>query len=98
MVPAVGGVESSVKVRLVTAVLPATSRPVTASPGPVVVPAVQSNALETKGPPAGVETEDGVWDQPVDVPVRAAVLLLAGPEPASATALVSRRLPAAVPR
>ena len=47
MVPAVGGVESSVKVRLVTAVLPATSRPVTASPGPVVVPAVQSNALET---------------------------------------------------
>src|SRR4051812_10614920 len=98
MVPAVGAVESLVKVRLVTALLPATSSPVTASAGLLLVPAVQLNGADTYGPPAGVETVDGGCAPPVGVPVRAAVLLLAGPDPASATALVSRRLPAATPR
>ena len=86
------------KVRLATAVLPATSLPVTDSAGELVVPAAQPKGLETYGPPAGVETVDGACVHPAVVPVSAAVLLLAGPEPASATALVSRRLPAAVPR
>ena len=43
----VGAVESLMNDRFVTAVLPATSRPVTASPGALVVPAVQLNVLET---------------------------------------------------
>ena len=47
MVPAVGAVESLVKVSPVTAELPATSRPVTASEGALVVPAVQLNGAET---------------------------------------------------
>ena len=46
----------------------------------------------------GADTVDGVCVQPVVVPPSAAVALLAGPEPESATALVRRRLPAAVPR
>ena len=54
--------------------------------------------MDTYGPPAGVETVDGVWVQPVVVPPRAAVVLDAGPEPASITALVTRREPAAEPR
>ena len=81
-----------------TAGLPATSRPVTDSVGLLVVPAVQPNGLDTYGPPAGVDTVDGVCVQPDVLPPSAAVVLLAGPDPASATALVSRRLPAAVPR
>ena len=96
--PAVGAVESLTKVRLVAVVLPATSRPVTTSPGPLVVPRSSENAFETYGPPAGVETVDGVWVQPVVVPVSAAVWLDAGPDPASVTALVSVNDPAADPR
>ncbi len=63
-----------------------------------MVPAAQLKRLETNGPPAGVETVDGVWVQPVEVPPRAAVALEAGPEPRSTTALLSRSEPAAVPR
>ena len=47
MVPAVGAVESLTNVSEVVAVFPATSRPVTSSPGPLVVPAPQLNAFDT---------------------------------------------------
>ena len=70
----------------------------TTSVGSLLVPAAQLNRFETYGPPAGVETVDGVWVQPVEVPPRAAVVLEAGPEPRSTTALLSRNEPAAVPR
>jgi hypothetical protein len=43
----VGGVESFTNVRVVAAVLPATSRPVTSSVGLLVVPAAQANVFET---------------------------------------------------
>ena len=45
--PAVGAVLSLVNVKVVTAGLLATSRPVTASVGEVLVPAPQANVLET---------------------------------------------------
>ena len=63
-----------------------------------MVPAVQLKGLDTYGPPVGAETVEGVWVQPVLEPPSAAVALLAGPEPESATALASRRLPATAPR
>jgi hypothetical protein len=51
MEPPAGGVESLVRVRVVLAVLPAVSRPVTVSVGELEVPALQENAFETYGPP-----------------------------------------------
>ncbi len=47
MEPAVGAVESRVNVRFAMVVLPATSRPVTASVGELGAPAVQLKVLET---------------------------------------------------
>jgi len=99
MVPALGAVLSSVVVRVVVAVLFATSRPVMTSPGVVVVVAApQENVLDTYGPPAGVVTVEGVWVHPVEVPVMVADWLEAGPDPASATALVRVNEPTAAPR
>ena len=96
-VPPEGPVESLTNVSVVWAVLPATSRPVTTSVGALVAPAVQLKEFETYGPPAGVDTVDGVWLQPVVAPPRAAVALDADPDPASLTALVSVKEPAAAP-
>jgi hypothetical protein len=98
MVPPVGAVESSTNVSVVVAVLPVRSRPVTTSVGALVVAAAQLNGAEAYGPPEGVDTVDGMWVQPVDVPPRAAVVLDAGPLPASLTALVRVNDPAAAPR
>src|SRR4051794_30382131 len=98
MVAPVGAVLSLVKATGVADVLPATSRPVTLPVGELVVPAVQENTFDTYGPPAGVDTVGGVCDQPVVVPPSAAVVLDAGPEPLSTSALVSVTEPAAAPR
>src|SRR5680860_184089 len=97
-VPAPGAVESLANVKVVGVALFATSRPVTASVGPLVVPPAQLNTLETYGPSEGVDTVEGVWVQPVVVPPRAAVALDAGPEPASVTAFVRVNEPTATPR
>src|SRR5262249_59786944 len=94
-----GAVESFVNVSVdAAALLPAPSVPVTTSVGEELVPGFQLNALESYGPPAGEETVDGVCDQPLIVPPRAAVALDAGPDSASVTALVSLKLPVAEPR
>ena len=96
--PPVGPSESSTNDRVVVVVFSTTSLPVTSSSGALEVPASQLNGAETNGPPAGVDTVDGVCDQPLDEPVRSAVVLEAGPEPESLTALVSVNEPAAMPR
>jgi hypothetical protein len=62
------------------------------------VPAFQLKVFESYGPPAGVETVDGVCVQPDVVPPSAAVEEEAGPEIASLTAFVSLNEPAATPR
>ena len=89
-----GAVESFVNVSVDAAVVfPAASEPVTTSVGDDDVPCDHVNALETYGPPLGVETVDGVCDQPVAVPPSAAVALEPGPDSASLTPFVSLRLP-----
>jgi hypothetical protein len=95
--PPVGPAESSVKVRDAVAVLSATSRPVTVSPGELELPAAHENGADTYGPPAGAETTDGACDHPLVEPVSAAVALEAGPESASLTPFVSVNEPAATP-
>ena len=91
--------ESFVNVRPDAAfVFPAASAAVTTSVGEDVVAVLQLNVFELYGPPAGVETVEGVCDQPVAVPPSAAVALDAGPDSPSATAFVIFKLPAAVPR
>ena len=79
---------------------PAASAPVTTSVGDELVPLFQLNAFESYGPPAGVETVDGVCDQPPADPPSAAVELEPGPDSESVTAFVSLKLPplAAAPR
>src|SRR6185312_16754478 len=88
--PPVGAFESFVKVSVDAAVvLPAASAAVTTSVGELVVPCVQPKLLESYGPPAGVETVDGVCDQPLVVPPSAAVAEAAGADSLSVTAFVS---------
>src|SRR5207237_1592166 len=91
--PLVGAAESSVKASVVPVVLPAASAPVTTSVGELDAPCVQPKVFESKGPPAGVDTVDGVCDQPLVVPPRAAVAEEATPESESPTALVSLNEP-----
>jgi hypothetical protein len=50
-------------------------------------------SFESKGPPAGVETVEGVCDQPAAVPPRAAVWLEAAPDSVSETVLRILKLP-----
>src|SRR5512133_1347703 len=97
--PPVGAFESFVNVSVeAAAVLPAPSAAVTTSVGELLVPAFQLKVFESYGPPAGVETVDGVCDQPLVVPPRADVADEAGPDSVSPTALCSLKLPAAAPR
>src|SRR5207245_3752144 len=89
-----GPVESSVNVSVAAAVLfPAASAPVTTSVGDELVPLLQLKALESYGPPTGVETVEGVCDQPPAEPPSAAVELEPGPDSESVTAFVSLKLP-----
>ena len=92
--PPVGALESSVNVSVAAGVVPpATSAPVTTSVGELVVPCDQLNPLDSYGPPAGVETVDGLCDHPAVVPPSAAVAEDAGPDSASETAFVSLKEP-----
>ena len=79
-------------------VLPAVSAPVTTSVGELVVPALQLKVFESYGPPLGVDTVDGVCDQPLVVPPSAAVADEPGPDSPSLTAFVSVKEPATEPR
>src|SRR5437879_4689892 len=92
--PPVGAAESftSVSVGAVVA-LPAASAPVTPSVGDEVVPSAHVKTFESYGPPPGVLTVLGACDQPLVVPPSAVVVLDAGPEPASETALRISKLP-----
>ena len=63
-----------------------------------MVPATQLNGLDTYGPPSGFVTLEGECVQPVEVPVKAWVVDDAGPDPASVSAFVNVREPAADPR
>ena len=76
-------------VSVVVVVLPATSAPVTSSVGELVVPALQPKPFESNGPPAGVDTVDGVCDQPAGEPPSAAVAEDWAPDSPSLTAFVS---------
>src|SRR6185312_3244550 len=92
--PPVGAFESFVNVSFdADVVLPAASAAVTTSVGELVVPCVQPKLLESKGPPAGVETVDGVCDQPPVVPPSAAVADEDGPASPSVTAFVNLNEP-----
>src|SRR5690242_12763005 len=92
--PPVGAFESFVNVSDGAAVvLPAASAAVTTSVGELVVPCDQLKALESYGPPAGVDTVEGVCVQPLVVPPRAAVADEAGADTPSVTALVSLNEP-----
>jgi hypothetical protein len=64
----------------------------------LVLPAFQLKVLESYGPLDGVETVDGVCDQPPVVPPSAAEADEAGPDSASVTVFVSLNEPAAEPR
>jgi hypothetical protein len=92
------GPASFTKVRVVTAVLPTLSVPVTVSVGLLVVFADQVKVADTYGPFAGVDTTDPVWAQPVAVPPRVGKVLEAGPEPpVSVSELVRVKDPADEP-
>ncbi len=92
--PPAGAVESFVKVSAPAAcVFPATSAPVRFSVGELVVPCAQLNVLESNGPPAGVDTVEGVCVQPALPPASAAVWEEAGPDSPSETEFVIRKLP-----
>ena len=65
----------------------------TTSVGALDAPCDQLNAFESYGPPAGVETVDGVCDQPPVVAPRAAVAEEAGPDSPSVTPFVSLKEP-----
>ena len=92
--PPVGAVESSVYVSVADGVVfPAWSAAVTTSVGGLVVPAFQLKVFESNGPPDGVETVDGVCDQPLLEPPNAAVAEEAGPASPSVTPLVSLNEP-----
>jgi len=73
--------------------LPAPSAAVTTSVGELVVPGDQLKGFESYGPPAGVETVDGVCDQPLVVPPSAAVAEEPAPDSPSVTAFVSLKEP-----
>ena len=92
--PPVGALESSVSVKAADGVaFPAWSVAVTTSVGELVVPAFHENVFESNGPPAGVETVEGVCDQPPLEPPSAAVADEAGPASPSLTVFVSLNEP-----
>ena len=70
----------------------------TVSEGELLVPALQLNAFDAYGPPAGLLTSDGVCDQPPELPPSEVVALDPGPESASVTAFLIVNEPAAAPR
>ena len=78
--------------------LPAWSAAVRTSVGVLVLPAFQLKVLESYGPLEGVETVDGVCDQPPVVPPSAAEADEAGPDSPSVTPFVSLNEPATEPR
>ena len=97
--PPVGALESFANVSVADDVeLPAWSAAVRTSVGVLVLPALQPKVLESYGPLEGVETVDGVCDQPPVVPPSAAEADEAGPDSPSVTPFVSLNEPAAEPR
>jgi hypothetical protein len=97
--PLPGAFESFVNESVAEVVgVPAWSAAVRTSVGVLELPVFQLKAFESYGPPEGVETVDGVCDQPPVVPPRALEAEEAGPDSASVTAFVSLKEPATEPR
>ena len=76
--PALGAVTSFANVRVVCALFEAPSVPVTISVGEPPVPCAHEKLLDTNGPPAGVDTVEGVCDQPLIVGTGWALISLLG--------------------